>query len=287
MHHASLRRDGPFVPINCGAIPETLLESELFGHERGAFTDAYRTREGKFEIASGGTVFLDEIGELSPHLQVKLLRFLQDRVIERVGGSEPHKVDVRVLAATNRNLQVAMADGSFREDLYYRLCVVTIAVPPLRERGDDLRLLAEFFLDEYAKQHRRRIRGFTQAALRAIQGHAWPGNVRELENRIQRGVILCQDSYLRPEDMELAEAEPGPARSLQEARDTAERQLLTDALTRNAGNITRAARDVAVSRPTLHDLLKKHGIDVESYRRPEAPEDVEGEDGKGEGTEGA
>ena len=272
MHNASTRREGPFVPINCGAIPEALLESELFGHERGAFTDAHRAREGKFEIAGGGTVFLDEIGELPAQLQVKLLRFLQDKVVERVGGREPHKVDVRVVAATNRNLQVEMAEGRFREDLYYRLCVVTIEVPPLRSRGDDLRLLAEYFLDEYAKQHRRRIRGFTQSALRAIQTHPWPGNVRELENRIQRGVILCQDSYLRPEDMELAEAESGPARSLQEARDVAERELLIDALTRNAGNITRAAKDVAVSRPTMHDLLKKHAIDIETFRRPEVPE---------------
>ena len=169
-----------------------------------------------------------------------------------------------------------MASGQFREDLYYRLCVVTVSVPPLRDRGDDLRLLAEYFLDEYAKQHRRRIKGFTQATLRAIQDHDWPGNVRELENRIQRGIILCQDSYLRPEDMELAESSSAPTQSLQEARDTAEKELLLAALTRNAGNITRAARDIEVSRPTMHDLLKKHGIDVDAFRRPEVG--VDGED---------
>ena len=279
IHEARVRRSGPFVPINCGAIPEQLLESELFGHERGAFTDAYRTREGKLELAEGGTIFLDEIAELPIGLQVKLLRCLQDRVVERVGGREPRRVDARVVAATNRDLQAEIAAGRFREDLFYRLSVVNIAVPPLRERGDDLRLLAEYFLGYYAKHHKRRIRGFTQAALRAIQAHPWPGNVRELENRVQRAVILAQDAHVRPQDLELgAEREEGP-RSLQEARDEAERQLLTEALTRNAGNITRAARDIQVSRPTLHDLLRKHGLSAERFRRPEVP-------GAGDGGEG-
>jgi len=272
IHAAGARRTGPFVPINCGAIPEQLLESELFGHERGAFTDAHRMREGKLELAEGGTIFLDEIAELPIHLQVKLLRFLQDKVVERVGGREPRKVDARVVAATNRDLKTAIADGRFREDLFYRLSVVNIQVPPLRERGDDLRLLAEFFLDYYAKHHKRRIRGFTQAALRALQAHPWPGNVRELENRVQRAVILAQDPYVRPSDLELeGEPEDGP-QSLQDARDEAERRLLVEALTRNAGNITRAARDIKVSRPTLHDLLRKHAIDAARFRRPDVPE---------------
>jgi two-component system NtrC family response regulator len=284
IHEASGRRAGPFVPINCGAIPETLLESELFGHERGAFTDAYRTREGKLEIAGGGTVFLDEIGDLPGHLQVKLLRFLQDHRVERVGGRESKLVDVRIVAATNRDLHAAMAGGRFREDLFYRLSVVTIHAPPLRERGDDLRLLADYFFDFYCRHYKRRLKGFTQSALRAIQTHAWPGNVRELENRIQRAVILAQDAYVRPEDLELAERREQPPRSLHEARELAERQLIVDALTRNAGNITRAARDVDVSRPTFHDLLRKHGIDAARFRRPEAPDSGEPEPG-GEATE--
>jgi two-component system NtrC family response regulator len=281
LHQASRHRAGAFVPINCGAIPDALLESELFGHERGAFTDAHRTREGKFEIADGGTIFLDEIAELPVHLQVKLLRFLQDHVIERVGGRDPIKVDVRVVAATNRDLKAAIAAGSFREDLFYRLSVVTFNIPPLRDRGDDARLLAEYFLEFYARHHKRRLKGFTQSALRAIQAHPWPGNVRELENRVQRGAILARDAYLRAEDLELAEARVEGAPTLQAARDEAERRLLIDALTRNAGNVTRAAREIDVSRPTLHDLMRKHGIDAGPFRRPGLPvdEDVEDEGG--------
>jgi two-component system NtrC family response regulator len=273
IHEASPRRDKPFIPISCGAIPETLLESELFGHERGAFTDAYRAREGKFELADGGTLFLDEIGELPVHLQVKLLRFLQDHVVERIGGRDRQHVDVRVVAATNRDLKSAIAGGTFREDVFYRLSVLTIQVPPLRERGDDVRMLAEYFLEFYAKHHKRKLKGFTQAALRAIQGYPWPGNVRELENRIQRGVIMAQDAYLRPQDLELEEPAADGATSIQAARDEAERRVLTDALTRNAGNITRAARDVDVSRPTFHDLLRKHDIDADRFRRPGGPDD--------------
>ncbi len=275
IHMASGRRDGPFVPINCGAIPEQLLESELFGHERGAITDADRTREGKFELAESGTLVLDEIGELPTHLQVKLLRFLQDHIVERVGGREPLHVDARVVAATNRDLQVMRSEGRFREDLFYRLSVVSIVVPPLRERGDDLRLLSEYFLEFYGRHHKRRLRGFTQAALRAMAAHRWPGNVRELENRIQRAVILAQDAYLRPEDLDLAPAGDPPAAlpTLQDARDRADRELVVEALTRNAGNVSRAARELGVSRPTLHDLLRKHGLEASRFRRPELPDD--------------
>ncbi len=275
IHQASPRREQAFVPINCGAIPEALLESELFGHERGAFTDAHRTREGKFELADQGTLFLDEIGDLPTLMQVKLLRFLQDHVLERVGGREAIRVDARVVAATNQDLKGMRATGRFREDLFYRLSVVTIVVPPLRERSDDLRLLAEYFLEFYGRHHKRRLKGFTQSALRALMTHEWPGNVRELENRVQRGVILAQDAYLRPEDLELEgdgrSDEPMP--TLQAARDEAERSVLVEALTRNAGNITRAAKDIDVSRPGLHDLLRKHAIDAARFRRPELPED--------------
>jgi two-component system, NtrC family, response regulator len=278
IHAAGVRRAGPFVPINCGAIPEHLLESELFGHERGAFTDAHRMREGKLELAEGGTIFLDEIAELPRQLQVKLLRFLQDKVVERVGGREQRKVDARVVAATNQDLQAAIVGGRFREDLFYRLSVVNIVVPPLRERGDDLRLLAEYFLDYYAKHHKRRIRGFTQAALRAVQAHPWPGNVRELENRVQRAVILAQDAFVRPADLELEAAPEDGPQSLQAVRDEAEQRLLVEALTRNAGNITRAARDIKVSRPTFHDLLRKHGIEAGRYRKPDVPEQPESEE---------
>ncbi len=280
IHEASPRREEPLVPINCGAIPEHLLESELFGHERGAFTDAHRDREGRFELADKGTLFLDEIGEVPPHLQVKLLRFLQEHVIERIGGRERIRVDARVVAATNRDLRAMIGEGRFREDLFYRLGVITIQVPSLRERGDDLRLLAEYFLEFYSRHHKRRLKGFTQAALRAIMAYGWPGNVRELENKVQRAVILSQDAYLRPEDLELepagGTAEPLP--TLQRARDEAERRLLVEALTRNAGNVTRAAKDIDVSRPTLHDLLKKHGLEAARFRRPGLPEEPEDEE---------
>ena len=280
IHEASPRRDGPFVPINCGAIPETLLESELFGHERGAFTDAHRAREGRVELAAGGTLFLDEIGELPPLMQVKLLRFLQDRMVERIGGRESTRVDVRVVAATNQDLKAAMASGRFREDLYYRLSVVGIAVPPLRERGEDIRLLADYFFEFYTRHHGRRLKGFTQSALRSLQAHRWPGNVRELENRIQRAVILAQDAYLRPEDLELEGDGVETPRTLQSARDEVERRTIEDAMTRNAGNVSRAARDLGVSRPSLHDLLKKHGVDAATFRRPggAAEEEEEGAD---------
>jgi two-component system NtrC family response regulator len=280
IHEASPRREEAFVPINCGAIPEQLLESELFGHERGAFTDAHRDREGRFELADRGTLFLDEIAEVPLHLQVKLLRFLQDHVIERIGGRERIRVDARVVAATNRDLRAMISEGRFREDLFYRLGVITIQVPSLKERGDDLRLLAEYFLEFYGRHHKRRLKGFTQAALRAIMAYAWPGNVRELENKVQRAVILSQDAYLRPEDLELEPAggTPEPLPTLQAARDEAERRLLVEALTRNAGNVTRAAKDIEVSRPTLHDLLRKHGVEAARFRRPGLPEDLEEEE---------
>ena len=218
IHHRSRRRPAPFVPINCGAIPETLLESELFGHERGAFTGAHVQRKGKFEVADRGTLFLDEIGELSLVLQVKLLRFLQERTVERVGGREPIQLDLRVIAATNRDLKTQLERHLFREDLYYRLSVVAVRVPPLRERGGDVILLANAFLRREAKKQRRRAR-FSPQALRALAVYAWPGNIRELENKVSRAVILARGRVIEPADLDLeATAEPERPASLRQAR---------------------------------------------------------------------
>ena len=207
--------------INCGAIPENLLESELFGHEKGAFTGAHIQRKGRFEMAEGGTLFLDEIGELPLTLQVKLLRFLQERVVERVGGREQIEVDTRVVAATNRDLKEAMKDGSFREDLYFRLGVIRISLPPLREREGDVILLAKAFLERYAEENRKKIRGFTDQAIDAIEQYAWPGNVRELENRIKRAVIMAEGAKITPVDLEMeAPRSKYEAMGLKEARET-------------------------------------------------------------------
>ena len=258
IHRQSARKTGPFVVINCGAIPETLLESELFGHEKGAFTGAHIQRRGRIEAAEAGTLFLDEIGELSPPLQVKLLRFLQEHKIERIGGRKEITVDARVLAATNRELQKATADGDFREDLYYRIGVVVIPMPPLREREGDVELLATALLHRYAAENNRKISGFTGPALRAILTHTWSGNVRELENRIKRAVIMAEGAKLTPQDLELASPHAQyESLSLREARDALEKDLIQRSLTRNKGNITRAAADLGISRPTLYELMEK------------------------------
>jgi len=209
IHRQGARKGGPFIAINCGAIPESLLESELFGHEKGAFTGAHIQRKGRIEAAQGGTLFLDEIGELSLPLQVKLLRFLQEYRIERVGGRQEIAVDTRVMAATNTDLKQAMKEGRFREDLYYRVSVVVIAVPPLRDREGDIVLLARTLLQRYAAENKKKILGFTAQALRALETHRWPGNVREMENRIKRAVIMAEDSRLMPKDLELAPCTPG------------------------------------------------------------------------------
>ncbi|NIM18821.1 MAG: PEP-CTERM-box response regulator transcription factor [Candidatus Latescibacteria bacterium] len=288
IHEKSLRRSGPFVPINCGAIPENLLESELFGHEKGSFTGAHTSRPGKFEVADGGTVFLDEIGELSLSLQVKLLRVLQNQTIEKIGGREPQKVDVRILAATNRNLHQTISEGRFREDLFYRINAISIDLPPLRSRGDDLYLLAMHFLQKFSGEFSRNVRGFSAGAIEAIQRHRWPGNIRELENRMKRAVIMASSNVIQPEDLDLvklpleesvASSEKvelhasahthsvllGP-RTLKEAREEIERTLIVGALLRSGGNVSNAARELDISRPTLHDLLKKLGIKPEDYR---------------------
>jgi two-component system NtrC family response regulator len=266
IHAHSPRKNGPFVAINCGAIPETLLESELFGHERGAFTGAHTQRKGRIETANGGTLFLDEITEMSLALQVKLLRFLQEREIERVGGREPIPIDVRVIAASNKNLEDALRTGAFREDLYYRLSVVTINLPPLRERGEDVALLAKAFLRRNAQALKRKLR-FSPAALEAIVKYSWPGNIRELENKVHRAVIMAVGRIIEPADLELnvagtLEALP----TLREARDQSERKLLVDALVRSQGNISRAAQALGISRPTFHDMLAKHRINAKEFR---------------------
>lgn len=264
IHRQSARKNGPFVVINCGAIPENLLESELFGHEKGAFTGAHLQRKGRIETAQGGTLFLDEIGELPLALQVKLLRFLQEHQIERVGGREAINVDARVIAATNANLQKAMAEGRFREDLYYRLCGVTVAVPPLRERGGDIELLARSFIQRFAHENSKKITGLTPQALRALQTYGWPGNVRELENRIKRAVIMAKAPKLTPADLELdLRHTKYEGQGLKEARELIEKDLVKGALTRSKGNISKAAADLGISRPTLYELMERLGIGKE------------------------
>ncbi len=266
VHSHSPRRGGPFVAINCGAIPETLLESELFGHERGSFTGAHAQRKGKIEMATGGTLFLDEITEMSLPLQVKLLRFLQQREIERVGGREVIPIDVRVVAATNQSLDEALRGGRFREDLYYRLSVVTIHLPPLRERGEDVVLLANAFLRRNAHALKRKVR-FSPEALEAIVKYQWPGNIRELENKVHRAVIMATSRIIGSADLDLKPSAVIDALpTLREARDQSERRLIVNALVRSRGNISRAARVLDISRPTFHDMLVKHSIDAKEFR---------------------
>jgi two-component system, NtrC family, response regulator len=265
IHQRSRRRTAAFVPINCGAIPETLLESELFGHEKGAYTGAHVQRKGKLEQAENGTVFLDEIGEMSLALQVKLLRFLQEREIERLGGRQRIAVDARVIAATNKDLKAEIVAGRFREDLYFRLSVVAINVPPLRERSEDIGMLANAFLRRNCQQYRRRLQ-FSGEALTAIARYSWPGNIRELENAVQRASILARGRFIEPADLGIAPAAASERVSLREARNRLERQIVAEALVRMKGNISRAAVELGISRPALHDLLQKHGISRKEMR---------------------
>ena len=264
IHDRSARKERAFVVINCAAIPANLLESELFGHEKGAFTGAHIQRKGRFELAQGGTLFLDEIGELSLELQVKLLRFLQEHRIERVGGRETIAVDARVLAATSINLEQAMREGRFREDLYYRLAVVVIALPPLREREGDLALLGRAFLQRFATEHKKRVTGFSAQGLRAMAQHSWPGNIRELENRVQRAVIMAEGTKITARDLDLTSPqEQLDGKGLKAAREALERDMIRQALDRHKGNMTRAAAELGVSRPTLYELMDKLGIERE------------------------
>src|SRR5438477_5864926 len=264
IHRRSQRKDGRFLPINCNAIPENLLESELFGHEKGSFTGATMQRIGLVETATGGTLFLDEIGELPPNIQVKLLRFLQEQRFQRVGGRLELASDARVIAATNADLKAGIEAGTFREDLYFRLAVLVIRLPPLRERGDDAMSLAQEFLQRYAAQNGRSNVTFAPEALRAINKHRWPGNVRELQNRIKRAVIMADSRRITERDLELdaTEGMSGSA-TLKEARESIEREMVQRALKRNLGRISSAAAELGISRPTLYELMDKLGISRE------------------------
>jgi two-component system, NtrC family, response regulator len=270
IHRRSVLKDGPFVAINCNAIPENLLESELFGHEKGAFTGAHVQRKGLLETASGGTLFLDEIGELPPAIQVKLLRFLQEQRLQRVGGRQEIQVETRLVAATNADLKQLINVGKFREDLYFRLAVITIQLLPLRERGEDIVFLAREFLQRYAGQNGQTKMVFAPDALRAMTHYSWPGNVRELQNRVKRGVIMASGTRVSAKDLELDHGKDLATSStitLKQAREQVERELIEQALKRNSGRITSAAGDLGISRPTLYELMEKLGISNDRANR--------------------
>jgi transcriptional regulator with PAS, ATPase and Fis domain len=257
IHRRSDRTDGPFVTVNCGAIPENLIESEMFGHVRGAFTGAIASRPGKFQQANGGTLFLDEVGELPPQLQVKLLRAIQERVVYRVGDSRPEKCDIRILAATNRNLEEMIKTGEFREDLYYRLNVVNLWLPPLRDRGEDVFIIAKALLSKYADEMASPVRGFSPAALAAIRKGDWPGNIRQLENRIKKALVLCDKTLLTPEDLDLGPEAQSPIVPLEKAKEDFQRRYVLEVLERNNGNRTQTARDLGVDPRTIFRYLER------------------------------
>jgi len=261
IHQRSNRKTGAFVAINCGAIPETLLEAELFGHEKGAFTGAHVQRKGRIETAEGGTLFLDEIGEIPLALQVKLLRFLQEQTIERIGGRQPIQINTRVVAATNVDLKKAMAAGKFREDLYYRLAVVQFCLPPLREREGDIRLLAQYFLNRFAPEVNKSNLTFESEAVKAMNRYGWPGNVRELENTVRRAAIMAEGKRVTALDLNLDPTAPGAGiTTLKEAREAVERQMLMQALKKHGGKIAPAAAELGLARPTIYELMDKLGI---------------------------
>lgn len=262
LHQSSDRADKPFIAINCGAIPETLLESELFGHEKGAFTGAIKTIEGKIELADGGTLFLDEVGDIPLPLQVKLLRFIQERVIERIGGRKQIPVDVRIVCATHRNLNQMIAEQAFRDDLYYRLAEITVNIPPLTERTGDAVLLAKHFCQRFAKEMNPQIKGLAASAMTAIDQWNWPGNVRELENRLKRAVIMAEGKFVTAEDLEFGEDDDELLLNLKASREQADRKAIRRAISRTEGNISGAAKLLGISRPTLYDLLKQYDMQV-------------------------
>lgn len=262
LHDASNRSKGAFVAINCAAIPENLLESELFGHEKGAFTGAVKTTEGKIELAHGGTLFLDEVGDIPLPLQVKLLRFLQERTIERIGGRKAIDVDTRIVCATHQNLEAMIGEGTFREDLFYRLAEIVIKIPTLAERPGDATLLAKAFLNRFAAEMNPQVKGLASDALAAIDGWAWPGNVRELENRVKRAVIMADSKLVSAADLDLDGdgEESGDILNLKSAREQADRKVIRHALARSEGNISSTAKLLGISRPTLYDLLKQYDL---------------------------
>jgi DNA-binding NtrC family response regulator len=266
IHQSSRRRERAFVAVNCAALPGSLVQSELFGHERGAFTGAHAQRIGRLEAAAGGTLLLDEIGDLHAEGQLSLLRFLETRQVERVGGKEPIAVDVRVMAATNVDLRRAIREGRFREDLYYRLHVLQLEAPPLREREGDANLLADHFFRRYATEHSSRLHGFSERANKAIAAAHWPGNVRELMNSVQRGMTLADGRWITPEDLSLADAGHTLSTTLRQAREDAERDVIRACLTSNGHNVSRAADALEVSRMSLYRLLKKHGIGGHAFQ---------------------
>ena len=272
LHNLSQRAKKPFVAINCAAIPDSLLESELFGFEKGAFTGAVKQTPGKVEVADGGSLFLDEIGDMPLALQAKLLRFLQERVVERIGGRTEIPVDVRVVCATNKNLTDEMAEGRFREDLYYRISEITIRIPPVREREGGRILLARHLLAKFAKEQGKNIKGFSEDAQDAIDTYPWPGNVREMENRIKASVILAEGKYVTAEDLGLSSSTTPPTLNLRAVRQHAETRAIRQALIRTGGNISRAADLLGITRPTLYDLLQKYAIDAEAIAEPQQVE---------------
>ncbi|MEO6799150.1 MAG: PEP-CTERM-box response regulator transcription factor [Rhodanobacter sp.] len=260
VHRLSTRSDGPFVAINCAAIPEPLLEAELFGYEKGAYTGAHKQTKGKIELASGGSLLLDEIGDMPLALQAKLLRFFQERVVERIGGRELIPVDVRVICATHQDLQAMIRAGRFREDLFYRVSEVSIVLPPLRDRTGDAVVLAGHFLEQAARRHGRKIHGFTAKALKAIEAYPWRGNVRELENAVNSAVIMADRKQIGVEELNLGAISGGEVLDLHVVRAAAEKRAIERAMSQAGGNLTRVAGLLGISRPTLYDLLDKYGL---------------------------
>ena len=262
IHRLGVRASKPFVALNCAAIPEGLLESELFGHEKGSFTGAIKQNIGKIERANHGTLFLDEVGDIPLSMQVKLLRFLEDQTIERLGGRRPIKIDTRIVCATNQDIKRLIAEGRFREDLYYRINELPVRIPPLREREGDALLLATYFVKKYGAQFSRALKGLSPDAIVAIREHPWPGNVRELENRLKRAAVMCEGPLVSASDLDLAPTTTVLSLDLREARRRAERDAIQTALAHAPGSVSKAAKLLGVSRPTLYDLAEEHGIPI-------------------------